>query len=332
MTSGHNNRKGRNKGHRHSGQRPRGPQPANAPIVQPKPAAATPLAPPAKPPSPAPSTFGPPKDAASPPPAISVPQQVAHSEQAPGAAERAAETVDAAPLAEDVTPALPPLTEEPRLEPERFQAHGPRVEPHPELRQVPRARHPLPTPAPAPPRPQSQRDTAPRPPLTRPRLGEAGQPYLPHGANGHQNGQLTSAHNGYTRDHMAEPPASAELPSRSERFVLTDRATASDWRDDERDDHDDRDDRDDRDEASARSQRQIDVRGEVGPLIDSLRALFADNRTVASQGGVARCGICYLYFRAGDLIYREQEGFYVCASCAAALGATRLPMVRRQQR
>ncbi len=315
MTSGHTNRKGRNKGHRHGGQRPRGSQPTNAPIVQPKPTP-PPIAPPAMPPSPTAPTFGPPKDDTPPPPAVSVPQQAAHLEQTPGAAGQAAETVDAAPLAEDTTPALPPLTEEPRLEPERFQAH----DPHPELHQEPRARHPLPAPLPAPARPQ--RDTAARPPLARPRTGEAGQPYLPHGANGHQNGY----HNSQAHHHATEPPVAMEPPPRPDRFVLTNRVATNDWREDARDE------RDGRYEGDERPARQLDVRGEVGPLIDSLRALFADNRTVASQGGVARCGICYLYFRVGDLTYREREGFYVCASCASALGAAHLPMVRRQQR
>ena len=180
---------------------------------------------------------------------------------------------------------------------------------------MPRKTAPAPTPA----RPQPPRDTAPRPPLARPRAGEAGQPYLPHGANGHQNGY----HNGHGHDRAAESPMTMEPSHRSGHFVLTNRAAANDWRDDERDE---------RYEGDERPARQLDVRGEVGPLIDSLRTLFADNRTVASQGGVARCGICYLYFRASDLTYREQEGFYVCASCASALGTTRLPMVRRQQR
>lgn len=330
MTSGHNNRKGRNKGHRHSGQRPRGSQSTNTPIVQPKPAT-TPIAPPAMPPSPPATapTFGPPKDDATPPPAVSMPQQVAHPGQAPGVTEQTAQTAQTAqmpPVAQDTTPVLPPLAQEPRLQPERFQAR----DPHPEsrqdlrqdLRQEPRARHPLPAPtppAPPPPGPQPPRDTTPRPPLARPRMGEAGQPYLPRGANGHQNGY----HNGHTHDRATEPPMAVEPPHRSDRFVLANRAGANDWREDERDEQY---------EGGERPARQLDVRGEVGSLIDSLHALFADNRAVASQGGVARCGICYLYFRVGDLTYREQEGFYVCASCASALGATRLPMVRRQQR
>jgi len=72
--------------------------------------------------------------------------------------------------------------------------------------------------------------------------------------------------------------------------------------------------------------------GDIGPLIDSLRALFARDRRIASQPNSARCGICYLYFSQDDLVYREEEGFYVCAGCARALGVTRLKMLRRQQR
>lgn len=75
-----------------------------------------------------------------------------------------------------------------------------------------------------------------------------------------------------------------------------------------------------------------DVRGAVGPLIDSLREVFTLDRALASQGGVSRCGLCYLHFPLADLIYREAEGFYVCQMCARALGPTRLTMVRRQQR
>lgn len=72
-------------------------------------------------------------------------------------------------------------------------------------------------------------------------------------------------------------------------------------------------------------------RGEVGSLIDSLHELFAQDRTVASQGDSARCGICYLHFPLAALEYREAEGFYVCAACRRALGHNPLMMIRRQQ-
>ena len=84
-------------------------------------------------------------------------------------------------------------------------------------------------------------------------------------------------------------------------------------------------------DAHGGESHERDVRGDVGPLIDSLHELFERDRSVASQGGVARCGICYLHFRLSDLHYREEEGFYVCANCARALGHNRIMMVRRQQ-
>ncbi len=75
-----------------------------------------------------------------------------------------------------------------------------------------------------------------------------------------------------------------------------------------------------------------EVRGDVGPLIDSLHALFEHDRAVASQTGATRCGICYLHFAAADMSYRQSEGFYVCEECARALGPNQVFMVRRQQR
>jgi hypothetical protein len=77
---------------------------------------------------------------------------------------------------------------------------------------------------------------------------------------------------------------------------------------------------------------RAEVRGEVGPLIEGLHDLFERDRGVASQGSSARCGICYLHFPHADLIYREEEGFYVCPSCMKALGHAQLFMIRRQQK
>ncbi len=88
----------------------------------------------------------------------------------------------------------------------------------------------------------------------------------------------------------------------------------------------------DEDEDATPSVPREDVRGSVGALIDSLHDLFVHDRVVASQGGVARCGICYFHFPISDLIYREPEGFYVCQTCERSLGAGHIPMVRRQQR
>lgn len=67
-------------------------------------------------------------------------------------------------------------------------------------------------------------------------------------------------------------------------------------------------------------------------LIASLRDLFARDRQMASQADNRRCGICYLYFTANDLRYREEEGFYICTNCEGTLGKQTLPMVRRQQK
>ena len=67
-------------------------------------------------------------------------------------------------------------------------------------------------------------------------------------------------------------------------------------------------------------------------MIISLRELFTHDRQIASQSDNRRCGICYLYFIANDLHYREEEGFYVCLNCERALGKQHLPMVRRQQK
>ncbi|HZC07800.1 MAG TPA: TFIIB-type zinc finger domain-containing protein [Ktedonobacterales bacterium] len=89
---------------------------------------------------------------------------------------------------------------------------------------------------------------------------------------------------------------------------------------------------DDDDDAAASSGPREDVRGSVGGLIDELHVLFTHDRSVASQGAVARCGICYFHFPVGELIYREAEGFYVCRACGRALGSERVAMVRRQQR
>ncbi len=88
----------------------------------------------------------------------------------------------------------------------------------------------------------------------------------------------------------------------------------------------------DEDDGAEYTGPRGDVRGSIGALIDSLRDLFARDRVVASQGDVARCGVCYLHFPTDELTFRDEEGFYVCESCARALGTTRVPMLRRQQR
>ena len=72
-------------------------------------------------------------------------------------------------------------------------------------------------------------------------------------------------------------------------------------------------------------------RGAVGPLIDTLHEIFAQDRSVATRGDSTRCGICYLHFPLTNLEYRESEGFYVCEGCKRALGRQQVMMVRRQQ-
>lgn len=73
-------------------------------------------------------------------------------------------------------------------------------------------------------------------------------------------------------------------------------------------------------------------RDELGRLIDSLHALFEHDRSVASQTGAVRCGVCYLHFPMDELEYRDEEGFYICPSCRRSLGGAHIPMVRRQQK
>lgn len=74
-----------------------------------------------------------------------------------------------------------------------------------------------------------------------------------------------------------------------------------------------------------------EIRGDLGPLIDELRAVFEGDRATAMQAASVRCGICYLHNRLDELEYREAEGCYVCARCSQALRGKRVPMIRRQQ-
>ena len=84
--------------------------------------------------------------------------------------------------------------------------------------------------------------------------------------------------------------------------------------------------------STEQAPEPVDVRGELGPLIDSLHELFERDRAVASQGGSTRCGICYLYYKLSELTYRDADGLYVCGRCARALGSSSLRMIRRQQK
>lgn len=66
-------------------------------------------------------------------------------------------------------------------------------------------------------------------------------------------------------------------------------------------------------------------------LIESLHALFENDRQVASQQDSTRCGVCYLHFSLSELHYRE-EGLYMCQRCETALGNHQMPVVRQQQK
>jgi hypothetical protein len=67
-------------------------------------------------------------------------------------------------------------------------------------------------------------------------------------------------------------------------------------------------------------------------MLISLHEIFEHDRQIASQQDARRCGICYLHFLAGELHYRDEEGFYVCGGCERAAGKYRIPMLRRQQK
>ena len=71
---------------------------------------------------------------------------------------------------------------------------------------------------------------------------------------------------------------------------------------------------------------------DIEELIESLHELFALDRQTASQQDSTRCGICYMHFSVGSLVYREEEGFYICKNCERTLGKQKLPMLRRQQK
>lgn len=71
---------------------------------------------------------------------------------------------------------------------------------------------------------------------------------------------------------------------------------------------------------------------DIDDLIASLHELFELDRQTASQPDSTRCGICYMHFSVSSLVYREEEGFYICKGCEHTLGRQKLPMLRRQQK
>jgi hypothetical protein len=79
------------------------------------------------------------------------------------------------------------------------------------------------------------------------------------------------------------------------------------------------------------AQRTPTPPNELTGLLDSLRELFVRDRNFASRPDAGRCGICYLAFPVSELEYREEDGFYICSSCGAALGMQHIPMLHRQR-
>lgn len=200
-------------------------------------------------------------------------------------------------------------------------------------------------PAPTPPRPAQQRNTQPP--------GKRG-PYLVPSErhNGAANGDKTNGHSSQHGMQTSPAPrghgAAPTQPAPTEPFVVPEQPAPSSLPRSRRGEFDapshfppysmqqsdsgDTED-DDASEYAAHERRLLrDVRGDVGTLIDSLHDLFAQDRTVASQGNATRCGICYLHYPLSELEYREAEGYYVCVVCKRALGPTQLMMVRRQQK
>jgi hypothetical protein len=70
----------------------------------------------------------------------------------------------------------------------------------------------------------------------------------------------------------------------------------------------------------------------VEDLVRVLRELFIEDRAYSARPDAVRCGICYLVLPRDQMIYREDDGFYLCPTCAEALGGQHIPMVRRQRR
>ncbi len=64
----------------------------------------------------------------------------------------------------------------------------------------------------------------------------------------------------------------------------------------------------------------------------SRREMRATNTTGALP--VISTGHTYAssHFSVSSLVYREEEGFYVCKNCERTLGKQKLPMLRRQQK
>ncbi len=80
------------------------------------------------------------------------------------------------------------------------------------------------------------------------------------------------------------------------------------------------------------TQRVATPPNALSPLLETLRALFSEDRANGAQADAMRCGICYLTYHREFLRYHEAEGFYACQACETALGSAQVHMVHRQRK
>jgi hypothetical protein len=79
------------------------------------------------------------------------------------------------------------------------------------------------------------------------------------------------------------------------------------------------------------TQRTPTPPNELTEMIDSLRQLFVQDRLYAARFDATRCGVCYLTYSTDMVTYREDDGCYICSTCAKVLGNNHIPMIRRQR-
>ncbi len=80
------------------------------------------------------------------------------------------------------------------------------------------------------------------------------------------------------------------------------------------------------------TQRVATPPNALTPLLETLRALFSEDRGNGVHADAMRCGICYLTYHREFLRYHEAEGFYACQACEVALGTAQVHMVHRQRK
>ncbi len=80
------------------------------------------------------------------------------------------------------------------------------------------------------------------------------------------------------------------------------------------------------------TQRVATPPNALTPLLETLRALFSEDRGNGAHADAMRCGICYLTYHREFLRYHEAEGFYACQACEVALGSAQVHMVHRQRK